>query len=71
VYVVELDASGAILRTATGGSIQHGLKGDFGTTAWTQKSLTFTTDARCAQAFIYANIYQGYGTAWVDAIQLR
>jgi hypothetical protein len=70
LYVVELDANGAVLKTSTGASVQHGLKGPAATSGWTQTSLTFKTDPRCAKAYIYANIYNGYGTVWVDAIKL-
>jgi hypothetical protein len=70
LFLVELDASGNILKTSTGASIQHATKGDFGTIPWSQKTLAFTTDARCAQAYLYANVYRGYGTSWVDTIQV-
>jgi hypothetical protein len=70
VYVVELDSSGALLKTTSGDSIQHGLAGDLGSTGWSRKTLTFTTDPRCRKAYVYANIYDGYGTFRVDYIQL-
>ena len=70
VYVVELDASGNIL-TNSDGSIQHGVSAGKGTTGWSAKSLTFTSDPRAKQAYVYANIYQGHGTVWVDNVQVR
>ena len=64
VYVVELDSSGAVLT-------QHGIPGDFGSSGWDNKSLGFTTSSSCVKAYVYANIYDGYGTVYVDNVNVE
>jgi hypothetical protein len=71
VWLVELDASGNVLMNSSGSNVQHSLQGDSGTSGWVQKFSTFTTDPRCVRAFVYANIYKGYGTFSVDDIQVK
>ncbi len=71
VWVVELDANGNALTTSSGAIVQHSIKGNSGTSGWAQKSVTFTTDARCRRAYVYANLYQARGTFWVDGIQIH
>jgi len=71
VYVVELDGTGSVLKNSTGAVLQHAISAARGTAGWTQKSVVFTTDPRCVKAYVYANIYKGYGTVWVDAVQIN
>ena len=40
-----------------------------GTTGWTMK-LKFTTGANAVKAYLKAQVYSGYGTAWVDDVQM-
>jgi len=42
-----------------------------GTYGWTKKQRTITTGADTAYVSVYANIYNGYGTFWVDDITLK
>ncbi len=41
-----------------------------GTYSWTKKQKTFTTGANTAYIAVYANIYDGYGTFWIDDVSL-
>lgn len=41
-----------------------------GTNDWTQKQIDFRTDSDAAYFHVYANIWSGYGTFWVDDIVL-
>jgi hypothetical protein len=47
------------------------VKADFGTGSWVNKSLTFTTDFRCAKGYISAHMYKGYGVLWVDDVEVK
>ena len=67
VRLVERDASNVDL-VSSGTVVRHLIQGGLGTTAWTQKTITFNTDPRCARAYVDAKISLGYGTAWVDDI---
>jgi len=71
VWVVELDASGNVLKNASGSSIQHAISSVSGNTGWTERTQTFTTDPRCARAYVYANIYLAHGTFSVDDIRIE
>jgi hypothetical protein len=42
-----------------------------GNNGWTERTQTFTTDPRCARAYVYANIYLAHGTFWVDDIRVE
>lgn len=65
VRIVEIDTNGTANY-----STQRNLKFDFGTKDWIQKKLTFTTSNNTATLFIYANIWNGYGTFWFDDVGL-
>ena len=41
-----------------------------GTYSWIKKQKTFTTGANTAYVAVYANIYDGYGTFWIDDVSL-
>ena len=71
VWAVELDANGVMLTTSSGAAVRHLLQGSLGTSAWSQRTMTFTTDSRCARGYVYAIIYNSYGTAWIDDIRIR
>lgn len=64
VRVVELDSSKKNVRQtnllAFGG----------GTKDWTQKKINFQTYPNTSYIYIYANIWGGYGTFWVDDVEL-
>jgi hypothetical protein len=64
IYVVEVDSSGNTIR-------QHGEFGFEGTTGWGRKTMTFTTSSLCRKAYVYANIYKGHGTVWIDDVEVR
>lgn len=63
VRVVELDANKNWLH-------QTNLMFDRGTNDWTRKSMDFKTGPNTAYLYVYANIWSGYGTFWVDDISL-
>jgi hypothetical protein len=63
VRVVELDANKNWVR-------QTNLIFGIGTNNWTQKQITFQTSSSTAYLYIYANIWKGYGTFWVDDMVL-
>lgn len=63
VRVVELDANKNWLH-------QTNLAFDEGTNDWTQKSMDFKTGPDTAYLYVYANIWSGYGTFWVDDVSL-
>jgi hypothetical protein len=71
MYVVEMDADGHVLRTPKGASLQHNASAPTGTSSWQRRTVTFTTDPRCAKAYVYANIYNGYGIVWMDNVTVR
>jgi hypothetical protein len=43
----------------------------FGTTDWTRKTRTFTTTTDTAYIRVYADIWHGYGTFWLDDVELQ
>ncbi len=63
VRVVELDANKNWLH-------QTNLAFDKGTNDWTRKSMDFKTGPNTAYLYVYANIWSGYGTFWVDDVSL-
>ncbi len=63
VRVVELDANKNWLH-------QTNLMFDKGTNDWTRKSMDFKTGPNTAYLYVYADIWSGYGTFWVDDISL-
>ena len=63
VRVVELDANKNWLQ-------QTNLVFDKGTNDWTQKSMDFKTGPNTSYLYVYANIWSGYGTFWVDDVSL-
>jgi hypothetical protein len=71
VWVIETDAAGNLLEDGSGDTIRHAVSADAGTTGWVQKTETFTTDPRCARAYIYVSIYKGRGTVWVDDVEVK
>jgi hypothetical protein len=40
------------------------------TNDWTQKQVRFITRANTSSVYIYANIWKGYGTFWLDDVEL-
>lgn len=42
-----------------------------GTNDWTQKNVEFKTLSNTAYLYVYANIWNGYGTFWVDDLELN
>ena len=65
VRVVELDANKKSLSQI---NIPVFSKG---TNDWTQKTLQFKTGSTAKYIYIYANIWNGYGTFWMDDVVLR
>lgn len=41
-----------------------------GTNDWTCKQITIKTHINTSQVFVYANIWEGYGTFWFDDVEL-
>jgi hypothetical protein len=64
VRVVELDANKNWLT-------QTNLVFNMGTNNWTQKQTNFQTRSDTAYLYVYADIWNGYGTFWVDDVDLR
>ncbi|CAG0972108.1 tRNA3(Ser)-specific nuclease WapA [Methanosarcinales archaeon] len=64
VRVVELDAKGKWIRQTT---ISFGK----GTNNWTQKQVIFKTRSNASLAYVYGNIWKGYGTFWFDDLELK
>jgi glucose/arabinose dehydrogenase len=71
VWLVELDSSGNVLKTSSGSAIQHSIRGSAGTSPWTQGTVTFTTDPRCARAYVSAYVYRAHGVFWVDEMRIN
>jgi hypothetical protein len=71
IWVVETDSAGNVLTDSDGSALQHSITANAGTSGWVLKSETFTTDPRCARAYVYANIYKGHGTVWIDDVSVR
>jgi len=63
VRVVELDGNKASIR-------QTSIYFNQGTYDWTQKQITFQASVNTKYLYIYANIWRGYGTFWVDDLIL-
>lgn len=63
VRVVELDSDKQWLT-------QTSLDFDKGTYDWTQNKITFTTGINTSYIYVYANIWDGYGTFWLDDVEL-
>jgi hypothetical protein len=63
VRVVELDAKGKLIRQTT---ISFGK----GTNNWTQKQTIFKTRSNASLAYVYGNMWKGYGTFWFDDVEL-
>ncbi|GFO96046.1 uncharacterized protein ig2599ANME_0232, partial [groundwater metagenome] len=63
VMVAELDSNRKWLT-------QTNLGFDKGTYDWTEKKLTFRTGINTSYLYVYANIWEGYGTFWVDDVAL-
>jgi hypothetical protein len=61
--VVELDANKKTLN-------QINLVYRKGTNDWTQKQIDFKTGPNTAYLYVYANIWKGYGTFWVDDVKV-
>ncbi len=64
VRLVELDANKNWLR-------QTNLEFDKGTANWTRKQITFQTGINTSWVYVYANIWNGYGTFWMDDVRLE
>ena len=62
IRVVELDNSDGWIR-------QHSV--EVSSSFWKQDDVSFITSSNCAKIYIYANIWNGYGTAWFDDISLK
>ena len=63
VRVVELDGNNNWIRQTT-------IYFNQGTNDWTNKQATFQTMIKTKYLFVYANIWSGYGTFWVDDVIL-
>lgn len=63
VRVNEFDASGKWIR-------QTSLESGMGTNNWVQKQIAFQTDINTMWISVYANIWDGYGTFWMDDLIL-
>ncbi len=59
----ELDKDGKTLKT-------NNLIFDNTTEGWTEKKKTFQTSANTSHIYLLANIYEGYGTFWIDDLSL-
>lgn len=59
-----------VVQASDGTSTQLGLSSPTGTNGWALKSLKFTTQANAVSAFLKAEIYNGYGTGWLDDVQM-
>ncbi|MCX9081916.1 MAG: carbohydrate binding domain-containing protein [Candidatus Methanoperedens sp.] len=62
VRVVELDANKKFLRQINLPVFSKGTNG------WTQKTVEFKTESTTKYIYIYANIWNGYGTFWMDDV---
>jgi len=64
--VVELDANKNWIR-------QNNILPVFGrgTNDWAQRTVEFQTAANTRYLYVYANIWNGYGTFWMDDVELR
>ncbi|VVB94645.1 Uncharacterised protein [uncultured archaeon] len=64
VRVVELGSNKSWIRQTT-------LYFNLGTNGWTQKQIDFQTGPNTSYFYVYSNIWNGYGTFWVDDIMLK
>ncbi|KCZ71726.1 hypothetical protein ANME2D_01780 [Candidatus Methanoperedens nitroreducens] len=64
IRVVELDANKKVLKNI-------GFNFKKGTNDWTQKQITFRTGINTRWVYVYANTWDGYGTLWIDDVELR
>ena len=55
---------------STGGATQYLLTSGTGTTGWTALSKTYTSTPGAINGYFKAEIYSGYGTGWLDDVQL-
>ena len=62
VRVVELDANKIFLKQTNLPVFGRGTNG------WTQKTSEFTTGSASKYIYVYANIWNGYGTFWMDDV---
>jgi hypothetical protein len=62
VRVVELDSSGGWIT-------QHSISFDRDSD-WEEKKTSFTTSSDVSKLYVYANIWESYGTFWVDDVTL-
>jgi hypothetical protein len=65
VRVVELDAHKNLLSQTNLPVFSRG------TNDWEQKRREFQTGSNTAYVYIYANIWNGYGTFWMDHVEMR
>jgi hypothetical protein len=63
IRIVELDINKGWIR-------QNNLLFSRGTNVWIQKKIDFQTHPDTAYLSVYANIWKGYGTFWVDDVEL-
>jgi hypothetical protein len=63
VRVVELDSNRNWIT-------QTNLIFSKGTYDWTQKKISFRTAVNTSYLYVYANIWEGYGTLWLDDVEL-
>lgn len=66
--VVELDKDGKILETNN--LIFDNFEGVKEDNRWIQKNKTFQTNTSTSRIYVTVNIYDGYGTFWIDDILL-
>ncbi len=59
-----------LIENSVGGLTQLNLSGPTGTNDWSSRKFMFTTSANAVQAHLQSHIYNGYGTAWLDDVQL-
>lgn len=64
VRIVEVDANFNFLR-------QTNIEFSKGSNAWVQKSIIINTTSNTSFAYVYANIWNGYGTFRVDDVEVR
>jgi hypothetical protein len=64
IRIVELDKEGKNLKTTN-------VILNYETSGWIQKNKTFQTDNSTYWTYIMANIWDGYGTFWIDDISLK
>jgi len=65
VRIVELDADKNWLRQI------NILVFSRGTNDWEQKNMEFQTGSNTKYIYVYANIWDGYGTFWIDDVEIR